>query len=972
MLRSAIIKSHHRGGFFQNAFQNLPKTVTSSSSQLMISSRSFFWNSKSDDDDNGKKGGENKVEIKTDSSSSNTSDGEVVSSSSSSSSSSSRSMPVRLGYGDEAPRYPHLSVLPVINKPLFPGIITSVTVSDEDTIRQMEKISKSGGAGGYVSVFLRSNGTGVSEGGVIIEQPEIIKDARDLYNVGTFAQIHRVTRGIEQPDHTDLTAHLIEESSAAGIHYDEEDQYKNGNPASLILQGHRRIDLLSVDKIGPPIDATVSHWEKLKYKQGSDSSTDDTIRALSNEILKVIRELAKSNPLFRENIAFFPNKVDSNDPYRLADFAATLTTGSPEDLQAILEEKDAEMRLHKALVLLTKERELSKLQQEISRKVEEKMTETQRKYMLHEQLKSIKKELGMEKDDKEALITKYRKKLAEFSEELEEEVLETIESELEKLSTLEKNSSEFNVTRSYLDWLTSVPWGQSSEETFDIKEARRILDRDHYGMDEVKDTILQYIAVGKLKGSIRGKILCLVGPPGVGKTSIAESIADSLGRKFFRFSVGGLSDVSEIKGHRRTYVGAMPGKIIQCLKSTGANNPLVLIDEIDKLGAGYRGDPAAALLEVLDPSQNSSFRDHFLDVPVDISKVLFMCTANDLDTIPRPLLDRMEIISLSGYDVPEKVKIAEQYLLPKAMRDNGLLMSNEDDQDSELKKNASMPDTLKVEISAIEKLVRWYCREAGVRNLNKHIEKITRKLVLQIVAEDEGAELTDKSSRKSNTWVVSDTNLEEYVGKPIFTSDRLYEKDPLPHGIVMGLAWTSMGGAALYIETQAIRRGVDSDKSKGGGMLKVTGQLGNVMEESTQIAYTVARAKLAEVNPSSSYFDNMDIHMHVPEGATPKDGPSAGITMTTAMLSLALDKPIRNDLAMTGEISLTGKVLPVGGIKEKIMAARRAGIKCIILPSGCKRDFEEMPDYLKEGLETHFAEEYETVFDVAFSSEQEN
>jgi len=498
------------------------------------------------------------------------------------------------------------------------------------------------------------------------------------------------------------------------------------------------------------------------------------------------------------------------------------------------------------------------------------------------------------------------------------------------------------------------------------------LDRDHYGLDEVKDTILQFIAVGKLKGTVQGKILCLSGPPGCGKTSIAKSIADALGRKFYRFSVGGLSDVSEIKGHRRTYVGAMPGKLIQCLKSTGTTNPLVLIDEIDKLGNGYRGDPAAALLEALDPSQNDTFRDHFLDVPVDISKVLFVCTANDLGNISGPLLDRMEVIQLSGYDVPEKVAIAEQYLLPKALRECGLTKEEEENPpEGEKEKDnvipqQKVPESLKVDRSAIEHLVRWYCREAGVRNLNKHIEKVIRKLALQIVAEEEGAELTEKSTRKSNTWIVSKENLEEYVGKPIFTSDRLYDKDPLPHGIVMGLAWTSMGGTALYIETQVIKRGVDDEgKPRGGGGLKVTGQLGDVMEESSQIAYTVARARL-DSTLTSGNFDNIDIHMHVPEGATPKDGPSAGVTMTTAMLSLALGKPVKNDLAMTGEISLTGKVLPVGGIKEKTMAARRAGIKCIIFPAGNQRDFDEMPDYLKEGLEVHFADDYSTVYDVAF------
>jgi len=462
---------------------------------------------------------------------------------------------------------------------------------------------------------------------------------------------------------------------------------------------------------------------------------------------------------------------------------------------------------------------------------------------------------------------------------------------------------------------------------------------------------------------------------GTGKTSVAKSIAEALGRKFFRFSVGGLGDVSEIKGHRRTYVGAMPGKFIQGLKSAGTCNPLILIDEIDKLGRDFRGDPASALLEVLDPSQNSSFRDHFLDVPVDMSKVLFMCTANDLDNIPGPLRDRMEAISLSGYDVPEKVAIAEQYLVPKCYRKNGLMVdtmvessSGVDEAEFEKKFSEGVPETLDIKSSAIESLVRWYCREAGVRNLEKHIDKITRKLALQVVAEREGTPLGEKMKRKSDTWVVSDKNLAEYVGKPVFTSDRMYEKDPLPSGIVMGLAWTSMGGSALYIETQGIHRGLDAEgKRRGGGTLKCTGQLGNVMSESTQISYTVARSRLYDAFPTNSYFDDNDIHMHVPEGATPKDGPSAGVTMVTAMLSLAMDKPVRNDLAMTGEISLTGKVLPVGGIKEKTMAAKRAGVTCLVFPEANRRDFEELPDYLKENLEVHFADDYSMVYDIAFS-----
>jgi len=670
-------------------------------------------------------------------------------------------------------------------------------------------------------------------------------------------------------------------------------------------------------------------------------------------------------------------------------------------LQSILEEKNPEIRLHKSLSLLHKERQVMKLQVEISKKVEEKMTDAQRKYFLMEQLKSIKKELGMEYDDKDAIIQKYTKKMSSYPN-IPKDVKDVFDIEIEKLTTLEKNSGEFNITRSYLDWITSIPWGVEGEDRFDIASARKILDSDHYGMDDVKDIILQFIAIGKLKGTIQGKILCLVGPPGVGKTSIASSIAKALNRKFNRFSVGGLGDVSEIKGHRRTYVGAMPGKLIQCLKKVQTMNPLILIDEIDKLGRdSFRGDPSSALLEVLDPNQNTSFVDHFLDIGVDLSKVLFICTANDMERIPGPLLDRMEIVRLSGYDVPEKIEIAEKYLVPKSMIESGLAVDsnveeekkqeddgNDDDNNKDAPKQEDVdtitnniiqeiPESLSIDRTAIESLVRWYCREAGVRNLSKYIDRITRKLALQIVAEkvaDEDNEinsttdiLTERMRRKSDTWVVNDKNLDSYVGKPIYTSDRMFQdNDDIPIGVIMGLAWTSMGGSALYIETKGLKK-----EGTGGGSLKVTGQLGSVMNESTQIAYTIAKSRVAHMFPDNTYFSNHDIHMHVPEGATPKDGPSAGITMITAMLSLSLQKPIRNDLAMTGEVSLTEKVLPVGGIKEKTMAARRAGIKCIIFPDGNRRDFEELPDYLKDGLEVHFAKDYDDVFNIAFGTDTE-
>ena len=937
-------------------------------------------------------------------------------------------LPSRVAFGEDVPRIPHTYALPLVSRPLFPGLITSVTLTDEDTIKAFENLTENeSGQPAFISTFLRRNmATGVTEGGVHLPAPELIHNEGDIHHVGTFAQIQRIQRtsnGDEDDENgsNDSGSKKSSTSSTSNTSSNTSTTAASNHTATMILLAHRRVDLVTVDDFGPPIDVQVKHWPRLEYPR---ESSNQTIRALSNEIISTIREVAQVNALFRESLQFFPMRVQGDNPFKLADFAASISaSGTPEDLQAVLEEKDPELRLHKALVLLNKEREVSKLQKEISENVEEKMTEAQRKYFLTEQLKSIKKELGMERDDKEALLEKYRLKLAEYPH-VPEDAMTTIQEEMEKFSTLEKNSPEYNVTRSYLDWLVGIPWGVVKDENFDIVKARRALDRDHYGLEDVKDTILQFIAVGKLVGSVQGKILCLAGPPGTGKTSIAKAVAEALGRDFYRFSVGGLSDVSEIKGHRRTYVGAMPGKIVQCLKSTGSSNPVVLIDEIDKvgLGGGFRGDPSSALLEVLDPSQNSTFRDYFLDVPVDISKVLFICTANELERIPGPLLDRMEVIRLSGYDFPEKVAIAEQYLVPKSMKESGLMVEKKkkkeedttemaDSEDSSSDEDAAeasgvkqlpgekseksddvpkedeeegttplekyvhsrgVPESLYIAVGAINSLVRWYAREAGVRNLAKYIDKITRKLALQVVAESEGAELTKKSRRQSDTWEVTEDNLSDYVGKPVFTSDRLYEDGRLPNGIVMGLAYTNMGGSALYIETQGIKRAIVDTEGKptGGGSLKVTGQLGDVMKESSQIAYTVARAKLRELDPSgkdNNFFDATDIHMHVPEGATPKDGPSAGITMVTALLSLAMGKSSRSDVAMTGEVSLTGKVLAVGGIKEKIMAARRAGITTVIMPAACQREFDEIPEYLQEGLDIHFVDEYDQVFKVAFN-----
>jgi len=491
---------------------------------------------------------------------------------------------------------------------------------------------------------------------------------------------------------------------------------------------------------------------------------------------------------------------------------------------------------------------------------------------------------------------------------------------------LESSSAEYGVTRNYLDWVTSVPWGVTSKDKLDIKHARAVLDRDHDGLDDVKQRIIEFLAVGSYRGEISGSILLLVGPPGVGKTSIGHSVANALGRKFYRFSLGGMRDEAEIKGHRRTYIGAMPGRLVQALKEVAVSNPVIMLDEVDKIGASYQGDPASALLEVLDPEQNSEFLDHYLDLRLDLSKVLFMCTANTLDTIPSPLLDRMEVIRLSGYLTAEKVLIARHHLWRRQLDRAGIANQK-----------------LKLTDAAIKAIVEGYAREAGVRNLEKQLGSIVRKAVVQFLESD---------VNKINIGV---KDVEKYLGPAIFHK----QKPRRGVGVINGLAWTSLGGTTLAVEASRIH-------TSGRGF-KLTGQLGDVMRESAEIAYSYVASNLPSFASSDArFFDDALIHLHVPEGATPKDGPSAGVTMATALLSLALGRRLKRDIAMTGELTLTGKVLPVGGIREKVIAARRARVMELVLPADNQRDFDEMPDYLKEDLVIHFAARYRDVADAVF------
>ncbi|KAD6795492.1 hypothetical protein E3N88_06388 [Mikania micrantha] len=844
--------------------------------------------------------------------------------------------------------------LPLPHRPLFPGFYMPIYVKDPKLLAALVESRKRQAP--YAGAFLVKDDSGSEATNSDTEKNIYELKGKELLNrlhdIGTLAQI----------------------SSIQG------DQ--------VVLIGHRRLhitEMVSED----PLTVKVDHLKDLPYNKD-----DDVIKATSFEVITTLRDVLKTSSLWRDHVQTYNQHIGDFNYPKLADFGAAISGSNKLQCQQVLEELDVYKRLRLSLELLKKEMEIHRIQESIAKAIEEKISTEQRRYLLSEQLKAIKKELGLETDDKTALTDKFRDRIDPNKEKIPPHVMQVIDEELKKLQLLEGSSSEFNVTRNYLDWLTALPWGNYSDENFNVLRAQQFLDEDHYGLTDVKERILEFIAVGKLRGTSQGKIICLSGPPGVGKTSIGRSIARALNRKFYRFSVGGLSDVAEIKGHRRTYIGAMPGKMIQCLKSVGTANPLVLIDEIDKLGRGNAGDPSSAMLELLDPEQNANFLDHYLDVPIDLSKVLFVCTANVVETIPGPLLDRMEIIPIAGYITDEKMHIARDYLEKNTRDACGV-----------------KPQQVEVTESALLSLIENYCREAGVRNLQKHIEKIYRKIALQLVrqgTQNEPSVLENESNQSSTESTQSSTNsthgateskegeprsdtteetevktnqasdlkdpeatekvlvdeknLADYVGKPVFHAERMYDQTPL--GVVMGLAWTAMGGSTLYIETTQVEQG------EGKGALHLTGQLGDVMKESAQIAHTVARAILAAKDHENPFFANSKVHLHVPAGATPKDGPSAGCTMITSLLSLAMNKHVKKDLAMTGEVTLTGRVLPIGGVKEKTIAARRSGVKTLIFPLANKRDFDELAPNVKEGLDVHFVDDYNQIYDLAFENEK--
>jgi ATP-dependent Lon protease len=684
----------------------------------------------------------------------------------------------------------------------------------------------------------------------------------------------------------------------------------------FIAQGLERFKIKKFLSDKPPFVVQVEYFKPL-------DEDEDKLKAYAISIISSIKQLLSLNPLYSEELKQYLGRFSPDQPSPLTDFAAGITTASGDVLQEILETESVIERMKQVLMLLQKEIEIAKLQTQIRKDINTQVDENKRKFFLKEQLKAIQKELGIQKDDKTSDVDRFKERFEELNPP--EHVVKRFEEEIEKLSVLETGSSEYGVTRNYLDWITSFPWGMYSEDNIDILRAEKVLDRDHAGLSDVKERIIEFFAAGVYKKDVSGSIILFVGPPGVGKTSIGKSIAEALGRKFFRFSLGGMRDEAEIKGHRRTYVGAMPGKMVQALKDSKVANPVIMLDEVDKIGASYQGDPASALLEVLDPEQNAEFLDHYLDLRIDLSKVLFICTANTLDTIPGPLLDRMDRINLSGYITQEKIEIARKHLWPKL-----------------LKRNKVAATTITITDPTIRHLVEGYAREAGVRGLEKQLNKIIRKSIVTILKE------------KKKRIRVTIKSLEQYLGPPMFRK----EEQMQGVGIATGLAWTALGGVTLPIEAVKVH-------NKGSG-IKLTGKLGDVMQESASIALSYVRANPKFFGIDPEYFDDAFIHLHVPEGATPKDGPSAGITITTALVSLARGQGIARPLAMTGEITLTGKVLPVGGIKEKIIAARRSGINEIILPDGCRSEFEKLPDHIKEGIDFSFVKIYREVFRQVF------
>ena len=773
----------------------------------------------------------------------------------------------------DAPGPEQVPILPLRDTVLFPQSALPLGAGRESSVRLLEDVVR---GARLIGVFTqRDPGT---------EDPQ----EADLHRVGTLATVHKV---LKQPDGT----------------------------VRLVVQGLHRIRITEMTQVRPYLTARVVPVPEVSRPAG-DLETE----ALARNATNLFRQVVELSPMLPDELATVVQNV--TQPDRLGDLiAATLPALTTQVKQELLETPDARARLARLVSVLTKEAEVLALGSKIQSQVESEVGRSQREYYLREQLKAIQKELG-QTDDRAQELDDLRAKIeaAGMTEEAHKEAVR----ELERLSKMPPAAAEYTVARTYLDWLVALPWSKQTLDNLDINEARRVLDEDHFGLEKVKDRIIEYLAVKSMRPAGKDPILCFVGPPGVGKTSLGRSIARALGRKFHRISLGGMRDEAEIRGHRRTYIGALPGQIIQGLRRAESKNAVLMLDEVDKLGMDFRGDPASALLEVLDPEQNVAFRDHYVDVAFDLSKILFITTANLLDTVPPPLRDRMEIIELAGYTEEEKVRIARSHLVPKQVTDHGMVEG----------------EHLQWTEAALRLLVRGYTREAGLRNLERVIAAVTRKVAKRRV---EGQ--TDRVE-------VTEALVGELLGAPKYMHEELEERTSIP-GVAIGMSWTPTGGEILFVE---------ATRMKGSKTLTLTGQLGDVMKESAQAALSWVRSHVSELGIRSDYWETSDLHVHVPAGAIPKDGPSAGVTLVTALVSLMTLRPVRSDLSMTGEVTLSGRVLPVGGIKEKVLGARRAGIKTIILPKRNEKNLiEDVPSQVREGMTFHLVDTVDQVLNLA-------
>ena len=770
-----------------------------------------------------------------------------------------------------------LAILPISDAVIFPYMMVPLVLSDANLIQLADDVlGDSKVLGTFTQLPEETNGGA--------DEDERV-GAEDVYEVGTAVIIQKMLR------------------------------FPDGS-MRLLGQGISRIRRKKIVQTEPYMVARI---EVLEEKESHDAKTVAYMRGVANNFIKIVDASEKLS----DELKVVAMNID--EPGRLADMVATNLDIEVAEKQRVLEILDPRARLELLSEIVLRELEMVELGEKLQSRVRKAIDKDQREYYLRQQLKAIQRELG-DTDQSSVELDELRERIAEAA--LPDNVREVATKEYDRLTRMSPGASEYTVSKTYVDWLLELPWMESSVDNLQLKKAEQVLDRDHYGLEDVKERILEYLAVKKLKNDMRGPILCLVGPPGVGKTSLGKSIAEAMGRKFYRLSLGGMRDEAEIRGHRRTYVGAMPGRIIHGLKVAGTNNPLIMLDEIDKLGSDFRGDPASALLEVLDPAQNSTFTDHYLNMPFDLSNVMFMTTANVLDTIPRPLRDRMEIIQLPGYTRHEKLEIAKRYLVPRQLEENGL--------------NSTL---LRFSDAALTSIIADFTAEAGVRNLERTIGTVCRKVARNVA-----------TSRKKKRVNVSVKKLPEYLGAPIFTDEQRKTRPMV--GVCAGLAWTPVGGKILFVEAVAM---------PGQGGLRLTGQLGNVMQESAQAALSYLRSRYATKKEDIDWLRSHEIHVHLPAGAIPKDGPSAGVTMATALMSLVRGIPVDHKVAMTGEISLTGEVLPIGGLVQKVLAAHRARMTDVVIPRENERDLEDLPEEVLEAITFHPVARVEQAWEVALT-----